>query len=191
MIARCENPQSPAYKYYGGRGIRVCERWHDFNLFYADMGPAPPAAQIERIDNNGHYEFSNCKWATRKEQSNNRRSNIVVTVDGVTRTLKQWCEVKGLKYSTVWARFNRGNIRSPEEALAMGDVKWGPSSRSNKLHTITVYVGKDGSVRGELDGASHFWPAVGSSSVSEQVQSVTEQACQEMGALQELFEALG
>lgn len=71
---RCHNPRARKFPDYGGRGIRVCERWMDFAAFLADMGPKPsPAHSIDRVNNDGNYEPGNCRWATPKEQSNNRR----------------------------------------------------------------------------------------------------------------------
>lgn len=73
MTQRCENPKNPNYKWYGKRGIRVCERWREFANFLADMGQCPIGLSLDRIDNNGNYEPGNCRWATLAEQIANKR----------------------------------------------------------------------------------------------------------------------
>lgn len=74
MIDRCDNPKAPAFKNYGGRGIKVCDRWYSIENFIKDMGDRPPGKMLERLDNNGNYTPANCAWRTATDQSRNRRS---------------------------------------------------------------------------------------------------------------------
>jgi hypothetical protein len=117
MRKRCENRALPEYPSYGGRGIRVCDRWLVFENFIADMGEPPAGAQIDRIDNNGDYEPSNCRWATPPEQARNRRSNILITINGETKCLLDWTLARRLNYDTVRARIMKLGWE-PERALS-------------------------------------------------------------------------
>lgn len=110
MRQRCHDSKSRAYKWYGARGIAVCERWrHSFENFLADMGPKPtPKHTIERIDVNGNYEPSNCKWLERRLQIRNRRNSLFLEFDGERKPMMEWCEDLGMPYRTVQARLSRG-----------------------------------------------------------------------------------
>lgn len=103
MKSRCNSKTNYNYDWYGGRGIKVCKRWNVYKNFLADMGRAPsPKHTIERIDVNGNYEPSNCKWATMQEQLNNRRNNRVITIDGVKKTVAQWARHKNISYNEMY-----------------------------------------------------------------------------------------
>ena len=104
MMERCSDIKHPAYPRYGGRGIGVCDRWHTFENFIADMGRCPEAMSIERVDNDKGYSPDNCKWATTEEQQRNRRSNRNMTANGKTQLLIDWAKELGTKPSTIWAR---------------------------------------------------------------------------------------
>lgn len=108
MLSRCENEKAVSFKNYGGRGIRVCDAWHDFEGFLADMGECPGGRSIDRIDHNGNYEPGNCQWATHKQQQNNRRDNRLLSAFGKTQTVSQWCDELNLPASTVWLRISKG-----------------------------------------------------------------------------------
>ena len=107
---RCTNPNVEMFKNYGGRGIKVCDRWiNSFENFLSDMGEPPSAKHsIERIDNNGNYEQSNCKWATNKEQSRNKSNTKYATYRGVTKALLDWCEELNLSYNLMRDRLLKG-----------------------------------------------------------------------------------
>ncbi len=108
MRYRCENPKKWQFKYYGAKGISVCERWQHFPSFVEDMGDRPDGCTLDRIDRLGNYEPSNCRWASRKEQANNSSWNRIIEFNGQKRTLAEWGEVTGINFATIWARINRG-----------------------------------------------------------------------------------
>lgn len=110
MKQRCDNPKMHAYHSYGGRGITVCERWsHSFENFLQDVGRKPSHLHsIDRINNDGNYEPGNVRWATKKEQGRNRRSNTHIEHNGQSLCVSEWCEVYGLHTNTFLNRLNRG-----------------------------------------------------------------------------------
>jgi hypothetical protein len=128
MRSRCEDERNISYKWYGGRGIKVCERWQIFDNFLADMGYPPLRMSLDRIDNNGDYELSNCRWATATEQSRNTSRTVFITIDGDTKCLKEWSLLRGLNPSSVWWRIKRG--WSPLDALSVPPID--PTRRNCK-----------------------------------------------------------
>lgn len=109
MKNRCTNESSPFYKYYGGRGISVCDSWkNSFEEFLRDMGDRPEGCTLDRIDNNGNYCKENCRWATRKEQQRNRRGNTSIEFNGERMTLSGWAERLCVPRSVLASRVRLG-----------------------------------------------------------------------------------
>jgi hypothetical protein len=116
MLSRCSNESHTLFRHYGGRGISVCERWHTYENFLADMGRRPSANHsIDRISNDGNYEPSNCRWATSTEQNNNRRPAVGVGrpvrrlfVAGEWRTLADWLALVRIPATTFYRRVREG-----------------------------------------------------------------------------------
>lgn len=108
MTQRCTNPRRRGYDRYGGRGIKVCERWKSFENFYADMGGRPPKITLERNDSNKDYGPNNCRWATWKEQGRNRSSNTFIEFRGRVMTLVEAAEIAGVKYQKIFHRMRHG-----------------------------------------------------------------------------------
>ena len=106
MRSRCEWKKHKYYARYGGRGIKVCERWQKFENFLADMGQPEPGMRLERLDNDGDYSPDNCVWIDAQAQANNRVSNVTVGYDGRSRTLAEWGRFTGLG-RTLEARIQR------------------------------------------------------------------------------------
>lgn len=111
MMQRCYNPKSYFYYRYGGRGISVCDRWHDFDNFIADMGNRPSGLSLDRINNDGNYEPSNCRWATKEQQASNKHHN----------TGKRWDALEEPKVQT--KIYQTADDRKLLERLA-GDNGW-------------------------------------------------------------------
>jgi hypothetical protein len=104
MKSRCSNDKLPIYKYYGGRGINYCKSWEKFEVFLQDMGEPLPNMTLERIDVNGNYEASNCKWATMMEQGKNKNNNMFLNIDGEKIHLMEASRRYPVKMQTIWAR---------------------------------------------------------------------------------------
>jgi hypothetical protein len=118
MLNRCKNSTNREFHRYGGRGIAVCDRWRSFAAFIGDMGRKPSDENtLDRIDNDGHYEPGNCRWATRTEQSRNTSQNHPFEIGGELKCFVDWCAQYGIPRQTVKSRLNRG--LSIEQALGI------------------------------------------------------------------------
>jgi len=116
---RCLNPNAHEYESYGGRGIRICDRWEDFAAFVEDMGERPSQRHsIDRIDPEGDYTPDNCRWATPKQQGRNRRNNRTLTYKGETLCLSEWSERIGISLNAIASRLDVCGY-TVEEALTL------------------------------------------------------------------------
>lgn len=117
MMERCYRTTAKNYKFYGGRGIEVCDEWHDPSIFgkWANESGYKKGLWLDRIDTNGNYCPENCKWSTPQEQANNRRNNNVLTYRGESHTLAEWARILGVKKSLIKTRVWYG--WSPERVI--------------------------------------------------------------------------
>lgn len=124
MKSRCYNKKAPEYHRYGGRGITICRRWkNNYEAFLRDMGRKPGREySIDRINNGGNYEPSNCRWATVKEQANNRRTSKFFEYIGKRKTVPQWAEELKISSSLIWRRIQLGWTIA--EALSLPKGTW-------------------------------------------------------------------
>ena len=125
MKARCENPNHPSYNNYGGRGVSVCEEWHNYLIFKRwaletgyDENAERGKCTIDRVDTNGDYCPENCVWSDMRTQSNNRRNTPIITINGETDSLSNWARKLGLPHSLLYSRYRRG--WRGEELLSKG-----------------------------------------------------------------------
>lgn len=140
MLQRCESMSHHAYSQYGGRGIKVCERWHDFVAFYQDMYPKPSRwHSLDRIDNDGDYSPNNCRWATKKQQSRNRNDNHVLTYHGQERCVAEWAEICGMKASALFMRLKSGWTVEETLEIPVGAVnRWTHQSLLGKFRQKSI-----------------------------------------------------
>jgi hypothetical protein len=125
MVNRCELPRSRAYPHYGARGIRVCERWRDFANFLADMGVRPVGTSLDRINNDGHYEPGNCRWATPVEQARNTSKNRCVEFRGRRACIEEWAQTVGICGNALRYRIRKWGL---ERALTTPPPRPAPDS---------------------------------------------------------------
>lgn len=136
MLARCEKEYATSYKNYGGRGIKVCDRWHDFRKFYEDMSPSyVQGLTLDRINVDGNYEPSNCRWADAETQCYNRRNTNLIQFNGMAYTSKDIEREFGIKFDTVRTRIKRGGWSIEDALLLPVQIGWKVGRRANSNET--------------------------------------------------------
>lgn len=131
MTQRCLDPNATHFNNYGGRGIKVCERWRCFELFKEDMGEPPTGTTLDRINNDLGYEPENCRWATPKEQAQNRRSSRMIEHEGKRLPIIEWSRITGLDHRTIGYRLKCG--WSVEDALTRPKIS---NSEAGKMGAV-------------------------------------------------------
>jgi len=141
MLSRCSNPIVDRYPQYGGRGIKVCDRWLKFENFYEDMGDIPSSDHsIGRKDNDGNYEPNNCKWETREEQANNTSRSLFIEHNGKVLTLTQWARELNINYGKLRSRYVSG-MRPPKLFSSPDkDMHKKPVSAGGKTLLVTEWM---------------------------------------------------
>ncbi len=140
MLGRCYDETDKRYSDWGGRGIKVCDRWrYSYSNFLKDMGRRPKnKTSLDRKNNDDDYCPENCRWATNKEQCNNTRKNVKATIDGITKTISQWCEIYDLKISSVFDRINKRGW-TPEEAIITPMLKYRHIKINGVIKTVSQW----------------------------------------------------
>lgn len=152
MKKRCSDPKNASWPRYGGRGIKVCERWLKFENFLTDMGVRPDGRSIDRIDNDGHYEPGNCRWATPKQQQLNTRLAKPITFGGETLSRRDWAARLGLTLQALSARVKRYG----EQAA----IELGPKTDQSKPYKHTTLSKRRLNAQNPLDlrnRKNHRW----------------------------------
>jgi hypothetical protein len=145
MKQRCYNPNNLAYKNYGGRGIKICPQWLEpkvgFNQFLLDMGEKPFGFSIERINNNGNYEPTNCKWASRKEQQRNQSVTRKIVIEGIEYIASDLSDISGLKTDSIVQRAKYGltynEIINPQKRVFTEGLSLGGKASGAKKQALT------------------------------------------------------
>jgi len=155
MIQRTTNIKNTSYKDYGGRGITVCDEWLKFEKFYNDMGDSS-GLTLDRKNNNKGYYKDNCRWATRKEQANNIRSNKVLTINGKSRTVSEWSDISKINYDTIIDRLKNNWDDKKAVFSKVQDNKTG-----NKFVRPVIQFDKQGNKIQEFKSATEAWKKTG------------------------------
>jgi hypothetical protein len=135
MIQRCHMPTARNYRWYGARGISVCDRWRgSFDAFLSDMGERPPGATLDRIDTSSGYSPGNCRWASWVDQANNRTSNKLLAYNGRSHTLAEWARIVGFSHGAIKLRLKRG--WTVGQALEYEPRPTGPDRRPNRAPPV-------------------------------------------------------
>jgi hypothetical protein len=134
IIQRCENSNNPSFHNYGGRGIKICDRWkRSFSDFANDMGPRPFGMTIDRIDSNGNYEPSNCRWATKNEQARNTRKKRIIEIEGKQYHVAELSAMHGIDMKTLYWRASQG---WPMEKVLSKDMQWNNTDSQQKAAAV-------------------------------------------------------
>lgn len=142
MVQRGTNTKLAAAGHYALRGINVCAAWLSFDSFLADMGERPLGHTLDRVNSNGNYEPSNCRWATAAQQANNKRSSRRVTIGEDTKTVTEWCRTLGISHHTVWARINQYGFTA-YDALTRPKQDRSAAAKKMTVGRVANFNGKD------------------------------------------------
>lgn len=150
MKGRCYNPTDTFYKNYGGRGITICEEWRkSFSAFYKYMGTKPHKTDsIDRINNAGNYEPGNVRWADRKTQNNNKKTNHFITINGTTKSIAQWAKTKKVPQYLITNRLRRG--WSPQDAVIKKNYNYSRPVTVNRVTKTAVQWSKITGIRSSV-----------------------------------------